>query len=90
MIAHEVGHHVQNLLGISDKVQSARQRLGDVEEALNAASSIGDDRLQRQAGGHVVPESFTQGSSEQRMRWFQRGIRDGTLEACDTFEVAEL
>ena len=126
VIAHEVGHHVQNLLGISDEVQSARQRLGeternqlsvrlelqadclagvwgfhaersrqvleqgDIEEALNAASSIGDDRLQRQAGGQVVPESFTHGSSEQRMRWFRRGIRNGTLEACNTFDSAEL
>jgi uncharacterized protein len=126
VIAHEVGHHVQNLLGISDEVQSARQRLGeaegnqlsvrlelqadcfagvwghhadrarqlleegDVEEALRTASSIGDDRLQRRTRGHVVPESFTHGSAEQRMRWFQRGIRSGTLEACNTFEVAEL
>jgi predicted metalloprotease len=126
VIAHEVGHHVQNLLGISDKVQSARRRVGeaegnqlsvrlelqadclagvwgyhadrsrqlleegDIEEALRAASSIGDDRLQRQSRGRVVPESFTHGSSEQRVRWFQRGVRSGTLEACNTFEVAEL
>ncbi len=126
VIAHEVGHHVQNLLGISDKVQSARRRVGevegnqlsvrlelqadclagvwgyhadrsrqlleegDIEEALRAASSIGDDRLQRQSRGRVVPESFTHGSSEQRVRWFQRGVRSGTLESCNTFEVAEL
>jgi predicted metalloprotease len=63
---------------------------GDIEEALRAASSIGDDRLQRQSRGRVVPESFTHGSSEQRVRWFQRGVHSGTLESCNTFEVAEL
>jgi predicted metalloprotease len=126
VIAHEVGHHVQNLLGISDKVQAARRRLseeqgnqlsvrlelqadcfagvwgyhadrsrqlleeGDIEEALRAASSIGDDRLQRQSRGYVVPESFTHGSSEQRMRWFERGISTGDLDRCNTFEAEDL
>ncbi len=121
VIAHEVGHHVQNLLGISDRVRSlqsqvseveanqlsvrlelqadcfagvwahnaqrARQILeaGDIEEALNAASSIGDDRLQGQARGYVVPESFTHGSSAQRVRWFKRGIQTGEPAQCNTF-----
>lgn len=120
VIAHEVGHHVQNLLGISDKVRSlqsqaseveanqlsvrlelqadcfagvwahnaqTRQILetGDIEEALNAASSIGDDRLQSQARGYVVPESFTHGSSAQRVRWFKRGIQTGEPAQCNTF-----
>lgn len=122
VIAHEVGHHVQNLLGLSDQVHQARQRLseadgnalsvklelqadclaglwahhaeqrlsfledGDVEEALTAAAAIGDDRLQQQAGGRVVPESFTHGSSEQRVHWFRVGLAKGSLDACDTFE----
>ena len=122
VIAHEVGHHVQNLLGISKQVRtqqaragqvvanqlSVRQELqadcfagvwayhahrarqilegGDVDEALNAASAIGDDRLQRQARGHVTPDSFTHGSSAQRVRWFKRGIEGGTLSDCDTFD----
>ena len=121
VIAHEVGHHVQNLLGISDKVralqnqvgqveanqlsvrlelqadcfagvwanrtQRSRQTLeeGDIEEALNAASSIGDDRLQQQAKGYVVPESFTHGSSAERVRWFKRGIQTGDPQQCNTF-----
>ncbi|MDC0711936.1 zinc metallopeptidase [Stigmatella sp. ncwal1] len=120
VVAHEVGHHVQNLLGTSERVQERRGRNrananalsvlqelqadcfagiwahhaqqqrqvlepGDVEEGLNAASAIGDDTLQRRAGGHVVPESFTHGSSEQRVFWFRRGLEQGTLEACDTF-----
>jgi uncharacterized protein len=121
VIAHEVGHHVQNLLGISDKVQQQRMRLdertgndlsvrlelqadclagvwgahakqqrdfldsGDIEEALGAAAAIGDDRLQRQAQGHVVPESFTHGSSEQRVEWFRRGLESGDPQSCDTF-----
>jgi predicted metalloprotease len=121
VIAHEVGHHVQSLLGISDKVQAMRQRVseregnalsvklelqadclagvwayhankmkqileeGDVEEALNAASAIGDDRLQQKARGHVAPDSFTHGSSAQRVEWFQRGLRSGRLDQCDTF-----
>ncbi|ATB28437.1 KPN_02809 family neutral zinc metallopeptidase [Melittangium boletus] len=120
VVAHEVGHHVQNLLGISSRVRagargtredanalSVRQELqadcfagiwahhaqrqrqvleqGDVEKGLNAASAIGDDTLQRRAGGHVVPESFTHGSSAQRVFWFRRGLEQGTLAACDTF-----
>lgn len=124
VIAHEVGHHVQNLTGISDQVQ-ARQRqvdrteanqlsvrlelqadcfagiwahhaqrsrqileAGDIEEALNAASSIGDDRLQRQSKGYVVPEAFTHGSSAQRVRWFKRGIQTGEPAQCNTFTAA--
>lgn len=126
VIAHEVGHHVQHLMGISDKVDSARQRMseaqsnalsvrlelqadcfagvwahhadrarsilesGDVETALNAASAIGDDALQRQAQGHVIPDSFTHGTSAQRVRWFQRGIENGKLNACNTFETKQL
>lgn len=124
VIAHEVGHHVQNLLGISDRVRSlqrqgdrleanqlsVRQELqadcfagvwahhadrsrqiveaGDIDEALNAASSIGDDRLQSQAQGYAIPESFTHGSSAQRVRWFQRGMQTGNPEQCNTFTVA--
>ncbi|GBE94263.1 KPN_02809 family neutral zinc metallopeptidase [Nostoc cycadae] len=124
VIAHEVGHHVQNLLGISDQVRSLQQRAdqveanqlsvrqelqadcyagvwanhaersrqiletGDVEEALNAASSIGDDRLQEQARGYVVPESFTHGSSAQRVSWFKRGIQTGDPQQCNTFKAA--
>jgi len=126
VIAHEVGHHVQNLLGISAKVQQARQRSnnvqanalsvrlelqadcfagvwghradaakgiiepGEVEQALTAASAIGDDRLQQQTQGRVVPESFTHGTSAQRMRWFRRGLDTGDLQACDTFSAKDL
>lgn len=126
VIAHEVGHHVQNLLGISDRVQAQRSQLspteynrlsvrlelqadclagiwahhadrtrnileaGDVDEALNAASAIGDDRLQRQVQGRVTPDSFTHGSSEQRVRWFRRGLESGDTESCDTFQAARL
>ena len=126
VIAHEVGHHVQNLLGIADKVQSLRARAsqaesnklsvmmelqadclagvwahhadrtrhileaGDVEEALNAASSIGDDRLQRQARGTVTPDSFTHGSSAQRVQWFRRGLETGSFGQCNTFASREL
>ena len=121
VIAHEVGHHVQNLLGISEQVQNARRRsgeregnalsvrqelqadcfagvwahhgqksrqileAGDVEEGLNAASAIGDDRLQRRSQGQVVPESFTHGSSAQRVEWFRRGLDKGDMRLCDTF-----
>jgi uncharacterized protein len=121
VIAHEVGHHVQNLLGIFDKVSAAQARggkaaanalsvrlelqadclagvwgnraqkarkildPGDLEEALNAASAIGDDKLQRQAQGYVVPESFTHGTSAQRQQWFRRGFEGGSLQSCDTF-----
>ena len=120
-IAHEVGHHVQNLLGLSGQVHEARQRLseaegnalsvqlelqadcfaglwahhaenrfqfleaGDVEEALTAAAAIGDDRLQQQSNGRVVPEAFTHGSSAQRVQWFETGLRHGHIAACDTF-----
>ena len=123
VVAHEVGHHVQKLLGISAKVDSQRgkipeasmnalsvrlelqadclsgvwafrgQRLrqmlehGDVEEALNAASQIGDDTLQRQSQGTVRPESFTHGSSAQRVSWFKRGLAAGRVADCNTFEA---
>ncbi len=126
VIAHEIGHHVQTLLGISQKVHelrgraseadanklSIRQELqadclagvwayhadrtrqileeGDIEEALNAASAIGDDRLQRQARGYVTPDSFTHGSSAQRVRWFKRGIKSGDLSRCNTFSEETL
>jgi uncharacterized protein len=121
VIAHEVGHHVQTLLGISEKVAAAgkaaskaqvnalsvRQELqadcfagvwgnvansqrqlldpGDLEEALQAATAIGDDRLQREAGGQVVPDSFTHGTSAQRVKWFKAGFESGDFNACDTF-----
>ncbi|MGB9108502.1 MAG: neutral zinc metallopeptidase, partial [Telluria sp.] len=126
VIAHEVGHHVQNLLGISGKVDSMRQRLseteanalsvrvelqadcfagvwayhtneakqiieqGDVESALAAASAIGDDALQRQSRGEVVPDSFTHGTSAQRVRWFTKGLQTGSVEQCNTFEARQL
>ena len=123
VIAHEVGHHVQKLLGTSDQVDALRRRSskeeanelsvrlelqadffagvwahhaqqnwnileqGDIEEALRAANQIGDDRLQMKARGFVVPESFTHGSSEQRMRWFTRGLKTGDMDLGDTFSV---
>jgi predicted metalloprotease len=123
VIAHEVGHHVQNLLGIAGKVHQAQQRSsrheanalsvrmelqadclagvwgkrandmrnmldpGDLEAALNAATAIGDDRLQQQAQGRVVPESFTHGSSAQRVRWFKRGFESGDMNQCNTFKT---
>jgi predicted metalloprotease len=125
VIAHEVGHHVQNLLGVTEKVDAMRSRAGeremnalsvrvelqadcfagiwarsvqsrnrleagDIEEGLTAAAAIGDDRLQRQARGVVVPESFTHGSSEQRVRWFKRGYEAGSLKNCDTFASRQL
>ncbi|KRV65707.1 neutral zinc metallopeptidase [Pseudomonas citronellolis] len=127
VIAHEVGHHVQNLLGISAKVEAARrrgapmeganglsvrlelqadcfagvwankaqQRLqwlepGDIESALNAANAIGDDRLQKQSRGTVVPDSFTHGTSAQRMRWFKLGFDSGSPGKCDTFKAQAL
>lgn len=126
VLAHEVGHHVQNLLGISSEVrrmQSGRGKAqanelsvrlelqadclagvwanradkarglleaGDIEEALNAAAAIGDDRLQRQSRGTVVPESFTHGTSAQRQRWFEAGLRSGDPDSCDTFNAANL
>jgi hypothetical protein len=121
VIAHEVGHHVQHLMGITDKVDAQRSRLseaqanalsvklelqadcfagvwayhsqqgkgwleqGDIESALNAASQIGDDTLQRKARGTVVPESFTHGSSAQRVGWFKRGAESGNISQCNTF-----
>ncbi len=121
VIAHEVGHHVQTLLGISEQVDRKRRSVGkveanqlsvrlelqadclagiwahhadrtrdlleqgDIEEGLNAASAIGDDRLQRQSQGYVTPESFTHGTSEQRVRWFKRGYTSGAISRCDTF-----
>jgi len=126
VIAHEVGHHVQNLLGIAERIQTARRgrsqaegnalqvrmelqadclagvwatnaqrarqilEAGDIEEGLNAAAAIGDDRLQRQSQGRVVPESFTHGSSAQRVRWFKRGIETGDPGQCDTFTASKL
>ena len=124
VIAHEVGHHVQNLLGISDRVQtrpaaagsganSASVKLelqadflagvwahyaqaqglldvGDVDEALNAASSIGDDKLQKESQGYVVPDAFTHGTSAQRARWFKRGLETGDINQGDTFSAPSL
>jgi predicted metalloprotease len=125
VIAHEIGHHVQKLLGVSGRVAEAQRRggarqasalsvrlelqadclagiwanraaarqivePGDLEEALGAASAVGDDRLQQRSRGYVVPESFTHGSSEQRVRWFKRGFDSGSLGACDTFSAATL
>jgi hypothetical protein len=122
VIAHEVGHHVQSLLGISDKVRSARSRVtereanalsvrqelqadcfagvwahhanrsrqilesGDVEEGLNAAAAIGDDRIQRQTRGTAIPDTFTHGTSAQRVRWFKTGLSSGEVRQCDTFK----
>jgi predicted metalloprotease len=124
VVAHEVGHHVQNLLGISEQVHQARTQVsraeanqlsvrqelqadclagiwsyhnqqrtqflqpGDIEEAMDAAHKIGDDYLQKQATGQVVPDSFTHGSSQQRMKWFQTGLQTGNLKDCDTFNQA--
>lgn len=126
VIAHEVGHHIQTLLGISQKVDRQRQmsgeeegnelsvRLelqadcfagvwanhaerskqileqGDVEEAMGAAAAVGDDRLQQQAQGRVVPESFTHGTSAQRARWFRQGLQSGRIDSCDTFNTDQL
>jgi len=126
VIAHEIGHHVQNLLGTSDKVHKAKQRLnevkanqlsvklelqadcyagiwahqanrsrqilesGDIEEGLKAASAIGDDQLQKQSQGYVNPDSFTHGSSKQRVKWFNVGLNNGTLSECNTFEEQTL
>ena len=126
VIAHEVGHHVQNLMGITDKMDAARRtssetqanamsvrlelqadcfagvwakhanqarsilETGDVESALAAATAIGDDTLQRQSQGTVVPDSFTHGSSAQRVRWFQKGLDSGEVAQCDTFKARQL
>ena len=126
VIAHEVGHHVQKLLGITDRVDAARRRAseaesnrlsvrlelqadflagvwaryadrvkhvveaGDIEEAIRAANAVGDDRLQSRSRGYVVPDSFTHGTSEQRVRWFRRGYETGDLSQGDTFNAREL
>jgi predicted metalloprotease len=126
VIAHEVGHHVQNLLGITGKMDEMRGKVsqrefnamsvrvelqadcfagiwahhnqktgailepGDVEEAMNAAAAIGDDALQRKSQGQVVPDSFTHGTSEQRQRWFHKGLETGSVQACDTFNTRQL
>jgi len=127
VIAHEVGHHIQHLMGTSDKVQQARQNArneaeanqysvrlelqadcyagvwahhadgknrileaGDVEEAMTAAAAIGDDALQKQSQGYAVPDSFTHGTSQQRMRWFNQGLTDGDVEKCDTFSTSDI
>jgi predicted metalloprotease len=124
VIAHEIGHHVQNQLGIMEEAQIARQQAssqadanmlsvmlelqadclsgvwaynadrtreileqGDIEEGLNAASSIGDDRLQMESQGQVTPDSFTHGSSAQRVSWFERGLESGDINSCNTFEI---
>ena len=124
MVAHEVGHHLQTLLGISEQVQKARNQAnkvqsnqlsvrqelqadcfagiwanrtqqrtqfleqGDIEEAMDAAQKIGDDYLQKRATGQVVPDSFTHGTSQQRMQWFQTGLKSGNISDCDTFNQA--
>jgi hypothetical protein len=126
VVAHEVGHHVQNILGIMEKVDRVRAQAsqadanalsvrvelqadcfagvwarnadrardileaGDIEEGLGAAAAVGDDRLQRQGQGYVVPDSFTHGSSEQRVRWFRRGFENGEIDDCDTFNANQL
>jgi len=126
VIAHEIGHHVQKLLGIADQVEALKQRMGqaqanalqvrmelqadcfagiwanraqdskdiiepgDIDDALRAASAIGDDRIQKQTQGYVVPDAFTHGSSEQRVRWFKRGYQSGKLDACDTFNSDDI
>lgn len=126
VVAHEVGHHVQTLLGIAEQVQRLKSRLserdankvqvrmelqadclagvwaslnhqmknrlqpGDIEEGLNAAQAIGDDMIQRQQTGRVVPDAFTHGSSEQRVRWFRRGLETGQIQQCDTFNAQDL
>ena len=126
VVAHEVGHHIQNLLGITDQLQQARGNVsqrefnelsvkvelqadflagvwahhahkmkniiepGDIEEALNAANAIGDDRLQKQSSGVIVPESFTHGTSEQRVRWFSKGYQTGDIKQGDTFNTQNL
>ncbi len=126
VVAHEVGHHVQNVMGIADQVRGEQQNArgeqanalqvrmelqadcfagvwayhankkrqilepGDTEEALAAASGVGDDRLQKKARGYVVPESFTHGTSDQRMRWFKTGMQSGEPSQCDTFNARNL
>jgi predicted metalloprotease len=122
VLAHEIGHHVQHLLGRTDQVRAEQERspsranvlsvrlelqadclagiwahstnerrlleTGDVEEALGAASAVGDDRIQKQSGGRVSPETWTHGSARQRSGWFRRGLETGRLQDCDTFRIA--
>ncbi len=93
VIAHEVGHHVQHLLGLTTKVHQQRRRIsdleeGDIDKAIQAASAIGDDRLQKQSHGRVVPDAFTHGTSKQRVRWFMKGFKSGDLQQGDTFKYA--
>jgi hypothetical protein len=126
VLAHEIGHHIQNVTGTMQRVEATRRRMnerdsnalsvrvelqadcyagvwahhsdkargtiehGDVQEALGAASAVGDDRIQKAAQGYVVPDSFTHGSAEQRMRWFKRGLETGNLKTCDTFNALQL
>ena len=126
VVAHEVGHHVQTLLGIADKVQGLKRRMderesnalqvrmelqadclagvwanlnhqlnnrlepGDIEEGLRAANAIGDDMIQKKTQGYVVPDAFTHGSAEQRMRWFTNGYKSGKMQSCDTFNTDDL
>ena len=126
VIAHEVGHHVQTLLGVTQKVAALQSRAdtsegnklsvmvelqadclagvwahqteksrrileaGDIEEGLNAASAIGDDRMQKRSQGYVVPDAFTHGSSAQRVRWFKTGLEKGTFQSCNTFQAGQL
>ena len=126
VVAHEIGHHVQNLLGINDQVMARRGRMsekefnklsvrmelqadflagvwahyanqegnfleqGDIEEGLNAASAVGDDRIMKQSQGYVVPDAFTHGTSEQRVRWFRKGFETGDIRQGDTFNAAVL
>jgi len=126
VIAHEVGHHVQNLMGLTDQMEQARRRVsqreynalsvrlelqadcfagiwahhnhktnqiiepGDIDEALRAAAAIGDDALQKKSQGMVVPDSFTHGTSEQRQRWFHKGLETGSVKACDTFNARQI
>jgi uncharacterized protein len=94
VIAHEIGHHLQTLDGTSERAPGAERRglleIGDIEEALNAAAAIGDDRLQSMARGTVSPETFSHGSSAQRVRWFRTGYQVGDRRACDTFAAGRL
>jgi len=126
VVAHEIGHHIQNVLGTLPKVEAAQKRLddrdsnglqvrvelqadcfagvwaanadqrfkileqGDVEDALRAASAVGDDTLQKETQGYVVPDSFTHGSSAQRTRWFSTGLKSGQISACNTFNANQL
>ncbi|MCU0927101.1 MAG: neutral zinc metallopeptidase [Hydrogenophaga sp.] len=91
VIAHEVGHHVQNLIWAHHNHKTSNIiEPGDIDEALNAAAAIGDDALQRKSQGQIVPDSFTHGTSEQRQRWFHKGLETGSVKACDTFNTRSL